>query len=197
MTIARPLATLDETTLFARARAAAAQTPSDLDTMLHCWGEAAQRHVALGKQMALRVLFDDLKVVRPERFADRTIQPPDWYLEAFTAARGLVRGNSAKGNRRVYVLLLRAPPGARPSEVGLYVGETYLSAEERLQQHVDGINASRAAKRCAIAVLPSFCPQLKLLTETHSKRLEAELAERLIEVMGRYRLSPARVQGGH
>jgi hypothetical protein len=197
VTVARPLAGLDEAALFIRAKAAAAQTPSDLDTMLHCWAEASQRHVALGKQMTLRTLFDNVRVVQPERFADRTIQPPDWYLDAYTAARGLPRGKSAKGKRRVYVLLLRAPPGARPSEVGLYVGETYLSAAERLQQHVEGINASRAAKRCAIAALPSFSPHLTHLTEEHSKRLEAELATRLIHVMGRYRLSPARIQGGH
>jgi hypothetical protein len=197
MTIVRPLATLDEPALFARARTAAAQTPSDIDTMLHCWAEALQRHIALRQQMILRALFDNVSVVRPERFADKTIQPPDWYLEAFAAARGLPRGRSPKGKRRVYILLLRAPPGARPSETGLYVGETYLAAEERLQQHVDGINASRAAKRCAIAVLPSFCPHLVQLTEEHSKRLEAELAARLIQVMNRHRLSPARVQGGH
>lgn len=197
MPLVRPLAGLDEAALFTRARAAAAQSPTDVDTMLHCWAEASQRHVALGKQMALRTLFDNLRVVRPERFADKTIQPPDWFLDAFTAARGLPRGSSPKGKRRVYVLLLRAPPGARPSETGLYVGETYLSADERLQQHVDGINASRAAKRCAIAVLPSFCQHLVQLMEEHSKRLEAELAARLIEVMGHYRLSPARVQGGH
>lgn len=197
MTLVRPLATLDEPALFTRAKAAATQTPSDIDTMLHCWAEAAQRHVTLSKQMTLRTLFDNVRMVQPERFADATIQPPDWYLDAFTAARGLPRGKSSKGKRRVYVLLLRAPPGARPSELGLYVGETYLSAAERLQQHVDGINASRAAKRCAIAVLPSFCPHLTQLTEEHSKRLEAELAARLVDVMGRYRLSPARVQGGH
>jgi hypothetical protein len=197
VTIARPLATLDEATLFARARTAAAQTPSDVDTMLHCWAEAAHRHIALGKQMVLRALFDRVSVAHPERFADTTIQPPEWYLDAFTAARSLARGKLSKGKRRVYVLLLRAPPGARSSELGLYVGETYLTAAERLEQHIDGINASRAAKRCAIAVLPSFCPHLTQLTEEHSKRLEAELAERLIEVMGRYRLSPARIQGGH
>jgi hypothetical protein len=193
----RPYASFDVNALIARAATAAKESPSDLDTMLHCWAEASFRHEPLTKLMAFRNLFERVKVASCDAPNLVDIEPPSWFLEAFTAAQRLSRGCSVRKNRRVYVLLLRGLPGSTANEVGLYVGETYWSAEKRFRQHLDGEHASSIVRRCGIAVLHSFCPQLDGLSGYHSKRLEAELAARLRAVMISNRLSPSRVQGGH
>ena len=192
----RPLKALELSELIARAGNAARQKPSDLETMMHCWAEAAARHAPLGKMMALQSLFERMQVPQPERFAGRSVTPPDWFLDAYAAARSLPKGRAARGAYQVYVLLLRGAPGA-PDDFALYVGESHLDGAARLEQHLAGINAARAVQRFGIAALPSFCPQLTQVSREDSTRLEAALADKLKVVMGRYRLSDAHVQGGH
>jgi len=179
------------------ARKAAVKRPSDLEVMLHCWGEAALRHSSLTKMMELRSLFGQMTLVKPERFKALDFEPADWFLDAFEAARSLSKGKAAPGIYRVYVLLLRGYPGGADGAPALYVGETHLTPRERLAQHLDGVNHSRAAQRFAVAALPSFTTHLVKLSREDSKRLEAELAEKLRLVMSRHRLPPGRVQGGH
>ncbi len=147
--------------------------------------------------MQLRTLLEGVSLARPQRFKTPGIEPPDWFLDAYAAARALAKGRSARGIYRVYVLLLRGQPIGGENELGLYVGESHLEVERRLAQHLEGTNASRPVHRFGIAALPSFTPHLAGLTRHHSKRLEAELAARLREVVVRYRASPTRVEGGH
>ncbi len=193
----RPFANTPTADLVKRARDAAARRPTDFDTLLHCWAEAKFRHRSLKTLMALRAQFDNVTFPRPQRFQSTSIEPPDWYLDAYAAARSLPRGRSLKKNRRVYVLLLRGPPGARDDELGLYVGESYLTAEARLEQHLAGVHAAGVVKKRGIGTLLSFCPHLEHLSQYHSRRLEAELAARLRNVFEAHGLPPKRVQGGH
>jgi len=192
----RPLQALELSELIARAGAAAKERPSNLETMLQCWAEATARHAPLGKMMALQALFERVKIPKPERFASRSVTPADWFLDAYAAARSLPKGRATRGTYQVYVLLLRGVPGS-PDDLGLYVGESHLDGAARLAQHLAGINHARVVQRFGIAALPSFCPQLTKLSRKDSRRLEAELAARLKDVMRRYRLSDVHVQGGH
>jgi len=193
----RPLKALQLPQLLSIARKAAAKRPSDLDVMLHCWAEASLRHAKLEWLMALRSLFDEATLVRPERFKGIAIQTPDWFLDAYEAARSLTKGDAKPGIYRVYVLLLAGVPGSPNGSLGLYVGESHLKPSERLAQHLAGTNAARVVQRFGVAALPSFCPHLVKLSREDSTRLEAELAEKLRVVLGRFRLAPHRVQGGH
>jgi hypothetical protein len=183
--------------IVAQARRAAMQMPSDIETMLHCWAEASLRHVNLGKLMEISVLFERVNLLKAARFANREIKPPDWFLDAHAAARSLPKPRSSRGIYRVYVVLLRGFPGARDGELGLYVGESHLQPEERLAQHLDGVNAARVVQRFGIAALPSFCPHLEKLSRSQSTRLEAELASRIREATATRGLATTGVQGGH
>ncbi|MBI1211297.1 MAG: hypothetical protein GC190_07535 [Alphaproteobacteria bacterium] len=193
----RPLKALRLSQIMAMARKAAAKRPADLEVMLHCWGEALRRHSDLTVMMELRSLFDQVKVIEPQRFKRRGVEPADWFLDAYETARLLSKGSAKRGIYRVYVLLLRGYPGGGEGAPALYVGESHLKAQARLAQHLDGINHSRAVQRFGVAALPSFTPQLTDLSRDDSKRLEAELADALRSTLSRFRLSPSRVQGGH
>jgi len=193
----RPLKALQLPQIFAMARKAVTKTPSDLEMLMHCWGEAALRHADLGKMMQLRAVLEQVTLPKPERFKTAGIEPADWFLDVFEAARSLSKGRAKAGIYRVYVLLLRGYPGGEEGAPALYVGETHVTPAARLAQHLEGTNAARAAQRFAVAALPSFSTHLVKLSREDSTRLEAELAERLRVVLGRFRLSANRVQGGH
>ena len=183
--------------IVAMARKAAMKRPSDLEVMLHCWGEASLRHAKLTVLMELRSLFDLVTLVRPERFKIGGVEPADWLLDAFETARSLPKGDVRPGIYRVYVLLLRGQAGGSDGALGLYVGESHLKPQARLMQHLEGVNHSRPAQRFGVAALRSFTPHLVKLSREDSMRLEAELAEALRATFLRFRLSPSRVQGGH
>ena len=88
----RPLMKLQLAEIVAQARRAAMQTPSDIETMLHCWAEASLRHVNLGKLMEISVLFERVNVLKAARFASKEIKPPDWFIaERAFVARHLSR----------------------------------------------------------------------------------------------------------
>jgi hypothetical protein len=193
----RPLKALQLPQIVAMARKAAMKRPSDLEVMLHCWGEASLRHAKLTVLMELQALFDQVTLVGPQRFNIGGIEPPDWFLDAFETARSLPKGNARPGIYRVYVLLLRGQAGGSDGTLGLYVGESHLKAQARLSQHLEGVNHSRPVQRFGVAALPSFTPHLVKLSRDDSKRLEAELAEALRGTLSRCRVSPSRVQGGH
>lgn len=193
----RPFKALQLLQIMAMARKAAAKRPSDLEAMLHCWGEAMLRHAKLGAMMELRALFDQVTLIKPERFKGAGMEPPDWFLDAYADARSLQKGAATAGIYRVYVLLLRGGPGAPENALSLYVGESHLTAKERLAQHLGGINQARVVQRLGVAALPAFCPHLVKLSRDDSTRLEAELAGKLRTTFARYRLPESRVQGGH
>jgi hypothetical protein len=193
----RPLKTLILPQIFGMARKAAAKRPSDLEVMQHCWGEASVRHAKLGVMMELRALFDQAVLLEPQRFKSGGIDPADWFLDAYETARSFAKGDTKPGIYRVYVLLLHGYPGGSDGAPALYVGESHLKAQARLSQHLKGEKHSRAVQRFGVAALPSFAPHLVKLSREDSTRIEAELAEALRTTLSRFRLSPARVQGGH
>ena len=82
--------------------------------------------------------------------------------------------------------------GASCGKTPVYIGETALSAEERLEQHRTGYKASRWVKKFGCELMPDLYGMFsEMRTVEESRNAEATLADRLRED-GRYC-----VYGGH
>ena len=91
--------------------------------------------------------------------------------------------------RIVYVIELdpeacsrRSSPckGARCGRVPVYVGETAVTARERLAQHKRGYRASKVVESFGLRVRPRLAGGLgEMATQAESRAAEAELARRL------------------
>ena len=113
-----------------------------------------------------------------------------------------VRNPQPQATRRVYVVLLRPEVAAEPSVVRvnpesnhaqpcLYVGETGLTEDARLEQHLSGIRASKWAERYGERLAPEFNSRAgEVMTRLATLRWERDLT-RLLRKRG------FTVLGGH
>ena len=104
--------------------------------------------------------------------------PPPWLDDARKAARR-VRHSPEGGPYCVYVILLydHRPPEGR---WGLYVGQTFRTAQERFEQHVSGHRlASKVVTRFGVRLLPRFTRHLEALGQLDSKTLETQVYDAL------------------
>jgi hypothetical protein len=91
--------------------------------------------------------------------------------QAFSATTRLAPG----AGHSVYLVLLRDRRRADPW--GLYVGQTSLDPDQRLDQHKSGYKASRAVRRFGVRLLPEMVQHLNPMRAWESIELEAALAE--------------------
>jgi hypothetical protein len=117
----------------------------------------------------------------------RQIGPPvEWERKAERIAKG-IESPPRDGDRCVYVILLEKDD---KGHYGLYVGETSRTPKERFEQHKVGHKHSRVARKRGLRVLERVAAHLVGLSHASSKRIEAELADRL-------RKGGFKVEGGH
>jgi len=61
----------------------------------------------------------------------------------------------------------------------VYVGLTYLDAEERFKQHVDGVHSARIVRRFGKHLIKSAGSTLGAMTRASAEKKEAALAKQL------------------
>jgi hypothetical protein len=86
----------------------------------------------------------------------------------------------------VYVVELRpelcAAQGcpSRNELAPIYVGESFHTPEDRLQQHLDGHKSSRHVRKYGVRLLPKLCEGIgPFATRAEAVKAEADLAKRL------------------
>ncbi len=62
----------------------------------------------------------------------------------------------------------------------LYVEKTSCLPEERFEQHMSGVHASRKVTKCGVRLRPEFCECLNPMTSEDTEDEERELAEVLM-----------------
>lgn len=83
---------------------------------------------------------------------------------------------TAPGDRNVYLVLLR---NSERDQLGVYVGMTALTPEERFQQHKEGYKASTAVKRHGVELLRPHFDHLEGIDYHDAERIEEQLAASL------------------
>ncbi len=73
----------------------------------------------------------------------------------------------------------RLNPRRDPSKKCVYVGQTSKTPEERFQEHLNGIRASRYVRDYRVRLLPRCYEKLNPMTELESLRRERNLASKL------------------
>lgn len=61
----------------------------------------------------------------------------------------------------------------------VYVGLTYLDAEERVKQHIDGVHPSPIVRKFGKHLIERECQKLRAMTRGRAQKKEAALAEQL------------------
>lgn len=61
----------------------------------------------------------------------------------------------------------------------VYVGLTYLDAEDRFEQHMDGVHPAPIVRKFGKHLIARECTKLRAMTRGRAQRKEAALAERL------------------
>jgi hypothetical protein len=64
----------------------------------------------------------------------------------------------------------------------VYVGMTYLSAEERLEQHLKGVHAARIVRQFGDRLIKGECRLTKPISRNHALKREARRAADLREL---------------
>ena len=86
--------------------------------------------------------------------------------------------SGAQHPRRVYVVELSKAGGSGYGLPSVYVGQSYLSAEERFQQHLDGYRASRFVRKHGVQLRPDLYEMLPAVaTVPESEELERAVAD--------------------
>lgn len=70
-------------------------------------------------------------------------------------------------------------PRRDPRKKCVYVGQTSKTPEERFQEHLNGIRASRYVRDYGVRLLPNLCEELHPMTELESLRRERNLVSKL------------------
>ncbi len=70
-------------------------------------------------------------------------------------------------------------PRRDPRKKCVYVGQTSKTPEERFQEHLNGIRASRYVRGYRVRLLPRLYEELNPMTELESLRMERNLASKL------------------
>jgi len=76
---------------------------------------------------------------------------------------------------------LAANPEYIPGKPCVYVGVTYLTANERFDQHMNGIHPARIVRDCGKHVRSRDCRTLRAMSRARAEKKEAAYAARLRE----------------
>jgi hypothetical protein len=136
---------------------------------------------------ARRLLAELAPLLASRTFEDSAGPSPSWLRGIEEAAQKFTASPSPNAHA-VYLVFLRHRD--RPSEFGVYVGETSLTAEERFEKHKSGHKASKHVERHGERLLRPFFDHLEGISRDAALKIERKLADTL-ERAGYW------VEGGH
>lgn len=123
----------------------------------------------LSQDVALLPRFEDIDAAKKHRNE----------LAQTLASLGYTVNPQLEHPRHVYVLELDARKIGLKSDLALYVGETYLSTQERTKNHLNGYKASSKVKRAFVRHRPELEPHSTLYSVWDSKAEEKAWAAKL------------------
>ena len=150
----------------------------DIEVFSYCMAELGLRRSSLSRKHRSALAEGGLVAV-------------PWIQETAYTSRSMVSSGAEDSPCHVYVILLdmiRDTPGLGP-EYTLYVGQTGIGVEERIQQHLNGYKSSRHVRRHGVCLLPTFFEHLHPADSDEALQLEGKLAwalrrRKLCEVFG-------------
>lgn len=113
-------------------------------------------------------------------FAETQPRSIPWYKKAEAICRTFSSEtqNQAGVHHKVYLVLLKGVEKNKPG-YAIYVGLTGLTAEERLERHKNGKQASAVVRKYGKCLLPSLYDHLNPMSYEEAVKLESDIFQAL------------------